>query len=385
MQATISPSQLLVPAFLVAVASISSGCVPRSGETTDDMTTVLTDSDSDSEATTDDTAPTTLGTTTSTVTTEPLTTSEVSSTTGSDTDTTTGDSDTSTTEDPICDYDGVCDDDEHVADCLHDCGGCEPDGVCDGAFENPFACPSDCPATDCDGDGSVDALGEQCDDGNADDDDACTATCDLNVCGDGFLYSTENGGTEECDDGNLDDGDGCTSKCEREVRRVFLSSVSFSGDFSPKIGQFEGVQQADAQCQLLADDADLSGLFMAWLSQGETAPKNRFGVDEGFLGRYELSNGVVVAESWADLTSGELLSEIRTSETGEDLAISLVWTNTTKTGSSKGSFDCAGWSSADPEDSGAYGSSKYKDARWTDSNSLVPCTSTARVYCVQVE
>jgi len=382
MQAPISPSQLLVPALLVAVASIAPGCVPRTGETTDDMTTVLTDSDS--EGTTDDTAPTTLGTTTSTVTTEPPTTGEVSSTTGSDTDT-TGDSDASTTEEPICDYDGVCDEDEDVTGCLHDCGGCEPDGVCDSAFENPYACPSDCPATECGGDGSVDALAEQCDDGNTNDDDACTATCNLNVCGDGFLYSIESGGAEECDDGNLDEGDGCTSKCEREVRQVFLSSVTFSGDFSPKIGQFEGVQQADAQCQLLADDADLPGVYMAWLSQGETSPKNRFGVDEGFLGRYELPSGIAVAESWADLTSGEILSQIRTGESGEDLGTSLVWTNTTTTGSSKGAFDCTGWSSSEPEDSGAYGSSKYKDARWTDSNALLPCTSNARVYCIQVE
>ena len=185
MKATMFPSQLLVPALLVGVASIAAGCVPRSGETTSEMTTVLTDSDSDSMGTTDDTAPTTLGTTTSTVTTEPPTTGEVSSTTGSDTDTsTTGDTDASTTEEPVCNYDGTCDADENATECLHDCGGCEPDGVCDGAFENPYACPSDCPATDCDADDSVDALAEQCDDGNDVNEDACTATCDLNVCGD---------------------------------------------------------------------------------------------------------------------------------------------------------------------------------------------------------
>src|SRR5690349_6118545 len=46
---------------------------------------------------------------------------------------------------------------------------------------------------DC-GNGVVDK-GEQCDDGNLVDEDGCTSTCELNVCGDGFLDQ----GVEECD------------------------------------------------------------------------------------------------------------------------------------------------------------------------------------------
>jgi len=58
------------------------------------------------------------------------------------------------------------------------------------------------------GDGVVD-MGEECDDGNASNEDACTNACVANVCGDGLL----NMGVEECDDGNLEDGDGCSSTC----------------------------------------------------------------------------------------------------------------------------------------------------------------------------
>ncbi|HEY8380220.1 MAG TPA: DUF4215 domain-containing protein [Nannocystis sp.] len=59
------------------------------------------------------------------------------------------------------------------------------------------------------GDGRLDP-GEACDDGNQDDQDACTVACELNVCGDGIVHL----GVEECDDGNDVDTDACTNACE---------------------------------------------------------------------------------------------------------------------------------------------------------------------------
>jgi cysteine-rich repeat protein len=51
--------------------------------------------------------------------------------------------------------------------------------------------------------------GEECDDGNADDSDACVAVCQLARCGDGFVQA----GIEGCDDGNASNSDGCRSNC----------------------------------------------------------------------------------------------------------------------------------------------------------------------------
>ena len=51
--------------------------------------------------------------------------------------------------------------------------------------------------------------GEQCDDGNFTDTDACTTQCQNNVCGDGTLYR----GREACDDGNQVQTDACTNTC----------------------------------------------------------------------------------------------------------------------------------------------------------------------------
>ncbi len=51
---------------------------------------------------------------------------------------------------------------------------------------------------------------EECDDGNAVDDDACGNDCLVNVCGDGIVHPNNN---EECDDGNANDDDFCRNDC----------------------------------------------------------------------------------------------------------------------------------------------------------------------------
>ncbi len=52
--------------------------------------------------------------------------------------------------------------------------------------------------------------GEQCDDGNSNNNDACTNACQNARCGDGIVRT----GTEECDDGNAVNTDGCTNSCK---------------------------------------------------------------------------------------------------------------------------------------------------------------------------
>jgi cysteine-rich repeat protein len=85
---------------------------------------------------------------------------------------------------------------------------------------------------------------EQCEDGNSANGDGCTSSCTLEFCGDGIINNNgteacdppgtalctnsctirdlafcgdgEMDGGEECDDGNTDDGDGCSASCELE-------------------------------------------------------------------------------------------------------------------------------------------------------------------------
>ncbi len=58
------------------------------------------------------------------------------------------------------------------------------------------------------GNGTIER-GEECDDGNVSDGDACLTSCRWAKCGDGKLRLP----VEQCDDGNLVDGDGCSRSC----------------------------------------------------------------------------------------------------------------------------------------------------------------------------
>ena len=62
------------------------------------------------------------------------------------------------------------------------------------------------------GDGVTESA-EECDDGNSDNDDACTNACAAAACGDGYVWS----GIETCDDGNASAGDGCSALCSVET------------------------------------------------------------------------------------------------------------------------------------------------------------------------
>jgi cysteine-rich repeat protein len=100
-------------------------------------------------------------------------------------------------------------------------GSCQPVGYC--------------------GDGHVDP-GEECDDGNTNNNDSCTNACKRNVCGDGVLQT----GVEECDLGALNGTRSCTAdygstclSCSTTCRQV-ASSGGYCGN-----GVKEGSEQCD--------------------------------------------------------------------------------------------------------------------------------------------
>ncbi len=102
----------------------------------------------------------------------------------------------------------------------------------DGRWATTFGkvCPTNC------GDGKLEAPGEECDDGNAVDDDACNNECFDNFCGDGAV---NNG--EECDDGNEINEDDCRNDC----------TARFCGD---------GIVDTGETCEMPGDPAGAQGL-----------------------------------------------------------------------------------------------------------------------------
>lgn len=78
----------------------------------------------------------------------------------------------------------------------------------DGNTDNNDGCTVECRSAVC-GNGRMETeAGEECDDGNDNDNDECTNACTTAICGDGAR-----GPGEECDDGNDDDDDECSNGC----------------------------------------------------------------------------------------------------------------------------------------------------------------------------
>ncbi len=120
----------------------------------------------------------------------------------------------------------------------------DADEECDYGVQNNgnkgSLCRADCTLNVC-GDGYV-ASTEQCDDGNLEASDGCTAECTLVTCGDGELKPPE-----KCDDGNLNDGDACTNQCQpaRCGDNILQTGVEDCDDGNPTAGD-----GCDAACRL---------------------------------------------------------------------------------------------------------------------------------------
>jgi len=132
---------------------------------------------------------------------------------------------------------GTCDDE--CADGFVQSGeGCDDGNTDDGdgcsaecKLEAGWGCigePSDC-TLNC-GNGRIDTAlnangvevaAEECDDGNLDNGDGCSATCALESCGDGDLDPGET-----CDDANYTAGDGCSKECQTEPGYVCTDEPS---------------------------------------------------------------------------------------------------------------------------------------------------------------
>lgn len=186
-------------------------------------------------------------------------------------------------------------------------------------------------------------------------------------CGNGVVEAGES-----CDDANEVDSDGCDA-CVRESL-VFVSSEHYQGK------DLDGVFGADQRCRSLAAKAGLRRFetFKAWLSSTVEPAEGRL---EHSQGRYVLVNGLVVADDWDELTSGELQRPIEVTEESETLHWP-VWTGTFVDGTTAaGSSQCGDWTTLGSEKA-ARGSSAYRDAFWTFIDHS-GCQGEASIYCVE--
>lgn len=237
-------------------------------------------------------------------------------------------------------------------------------------------CKNNCTVAFC-GDGVVADQGsmpETCDDGNQVEDDGCTSMCTPsqgNVgCGDGVIDVGE-----ACDDGNKNDGDTCSSACVRTAYRVFVTSQAFAG-------KLDGALGADQICEQLVG----AGNFKAWISDEKSTAGQRL-FHSGLP--YIRTDDVVVAMSWDELTSGDLLAPIDHDEDGTPVdgmngdvcdQSGAVWTGTQADGDGT-SQQCNDWQN-DGGALGSYGVYTATDPHWTEA-CVGNCNLAARLYCFE--
>ncbi|MEZ4451240.1 MAG: DUF4215 domain-containing protein [Nannocystaceae bacterium] len=267
----------------------------------------------------------------------------------------------------------------------------------DGNQDDNDACTNACTKAKC-GDGIVQAGVEECDDGNTEDTDACTGACRFAKCGDGIVQA----GVEGCDDGNdsnddaclnvcvaatcgdgviqadteeCDGGDGCNDLCLRD-RLVFLTDAAYLGM------DIQGMAGADAICvtQAGAGGHPKPESFLAWLGDGASGPADRFPHGSA---RYALPNGDVVAANWGDLTDGSLVHPIDRTFAGAQADVA-VWTAVRVDGSTYDDATCDAWTAMDGSSPGHVGHSGSSDATWTDDGAPTGlCGDVARLYCFE--
>ncbi|MBL9100042.1 MAG: DUF4215 domain-containing protein [Myxococcales bacterium] len=147
------------------------------------------------------------------------------------------------------------------------------------------------------GDGFVHAGVEACDDGNANNLDACLANCAANPCGNKVFD-----GDEQCDDGNYVDLDGCSALCTRDAAFVFVSQGTFFGAADgDAFAHAEGLCGEEAvELDSKLDGVHQMGAFLPWMSKNGSMPSTAFVKSER---PYVRPDGLPVAMNWVDLTT----------------------------------------------------------------------------------
>jgi len=200
-------------------------------------------------------------------------------------------------------------------------------------------------------------------------------------CGDGLLDPSE-----ECDDGNLDETDRCTSTCEI-IRLIFVTSVEIQG----KIG---GLVNADATCKSLAAKAMIANPgsritnpsnFKALLA---TSTQTVFDRHFPGAGPYQLVNGLRVSDSFAQLFSEPHFNPINVDERSMSQSTG-VWTGTTADGQSFPGIDfCNDWTST--LGTSSWGDTDYVNGYWLYidialGNPTIDCGDEFALYCLEQE
>ncbi|MBS3071114.1 DUF1554 domain-containing protein [Candidatus Pacearchaeota archaeon] len=163
-------------------------------------------------------------------------------------------------------------------------------------------------------------------------------------------------------------------------RIIFLSSSQYKGDLGGLVG-------ADLKCNNLAEDSNLEGTYMAWLSSSVVDARDRIPQGEGDL-PYVRNDAqkTVIADNLNDLLDNTIDNPIRYNEKGVDEFSIDAWTGTDGDGTLYEAFligTCNSWTSSSFFNTARHGDSGKVNEGWT-SDGIDDCNVHNRIYCIQI-
>lgn len=150
------------------------------------------------------------------------------------------------------------------------------------------------------------------------------------------------------------------------------------------------------------DAVDLGVTWRAWISDGNTGKSTAALRLIHSKEPYQLTNGVIIAHDWSDLTDQELITSINITGIGrrinknksdlhdESRSDWNVWTNTWTNGNLaflEADLNCSNWTSNSPLQTGHGGDTADRGVEWTFSfnprRQARSCNERARLYCFE--
>jgi hypothetical protein len=173
-------------------------------------------------------------------------------------------------------------------------------------------------------------------------------------------------GSAASDDGGADVGTDA-----RQTRLlVFVTAATFEGLLLSA--------SFDSRCQTIANQNNLTGTWIPWLSTSAYAPATALDAN----GPWYTTKGDLVATNKVGLLSGTLLHAIDADETGASVAATNVWTGTAANGVAH-QDRCGNW--MNPNAEGRVGNTSSTTGEWTDYESSGSCLAKMPIYCFQTK
>jgi hypothetical protein len=148
-------------------------------------------------------------------------------------------------------------------------------------------------------------------------------------------------------------------------------------------GDLGGLDGADAVCQARADEAGLTGTFVAWLSTTEVDGGDRIASARGWV----RTDGRPFVDTVDDLFDRRQAFPLRIDENGDDVGAALTATATTHFGAARieaSAGTCEDWTNATAVLKHISGRTDAGAGLWT-AGVTIPCDEPVHLYCFQID